>query len=632
MDRTFLGLAALAVAVGLSASCSSKSNSDSSQSGDAGASDATASSSSGGSGSGSGSGSSGSSSSGGSGGTDAGASEDGGGGVFTTTSTAATGSVYGTVIDGNGNLVAGVTVTAGTGTATTDTGGNFALDGLPTGRFTLTASVSGYFTTTMDSDVSAQGWRETVVIVPEGTPTTVTSSGATVTASCASSTGCPEVGSTASSATIAFPAGAYSANTSVYAAWLSGASLAASPGSLIFGDSNSPSNLVLGVLDVNLPAEPAQPATVTVPVPSGLTASDLALYDFDSTTGDWGTSVAPTSVSAGYATFAVSQFSAQALVQLNAPDCVLPTTVSGPGAVYSYTFDGGSAIGAVTPGSCIPMGATISAGDPVTVCHVFLQCGNTGSGNNCAGGANHISFTRVCLQSGSLTYTRVSTGQLQAQAGSGATKGQAQDGVASSTSSSPDGGVPYRFFIRTKTAVMGVRGTSFSFESDPCAVAPGDEADDVEVDEGEVDVTDSAGTFDVTAGQETTDAPASCANDAGSAGAEDGGTCGASPCSNGEVCVLQGTQGGCGNNCRPPGQFCCGTGYCGEGPAESECLTDGTHWSCDQPGSVLCPGATVGNGLQTNAGFSPTCAPGFQCTTCNIGGTCPGGCVATCCQ
>lgn len=418
------------------------------------------------------------------------------GGTFTTTAAPATGTVYGAVTDQNGNPVANVTVTVilatasgdagadadaddggATASATTDSTGTFSISGLPTGRASLTASAMGYFSTTLDTDVSSKGWQESVVIVSEGNPTTIGATGGTV---------------TAGSASIAFPAGAYSANASVYAVWLTGTTLAASPGSLLFGDSNSPSNMVLGVLAVNVPSEPTAAATVTIAVPSGLTASDLALYDFDTTRGDWGASTAPTSVSGGYATFSVSHFSDYAFVQLNAPDSVLITSVSGTAATYTN----GSTSGSITAGQVLPMGVTVNSGG-VTVCTRVLLCGNTGSGSNCGTG-QPISFGQVCQSLGSATYTRTSSGLPQMQPGSSASHWQYQDGRNAQLMP----GQVNKYLIRTKTAVMGVRGTSATFDVDPCASNPSSDIDDIEVDEGDVDVTDSAGSFDIAAGQD----------------------------------------------------------------------------------------------------------------------------------
>jgi ELWxxDGT repeat protein len=60
------------------------------------------------------------------------------------TATLLTYTISGRVTDGAGNGVAGVTVSAGERSATTDASGFYALSGLPTGVYTLTATRSGY--------------------------------------------------------------------------------------------------------------------------------------------------------------------------------------------------------------------------------------------------------------------------------------------------------------------------------------------------------------------------------------------------------------------------------------------------------------------------------------------------------
>ena len=72
--------------------------------------------------------------------------------TFTTTNI---GTVTGTVLDENGNPVAGATVTADTGeSTTTDDGGNFSLD-VPMGNHILTISKDGYDDTTVNASVVA---------------------------------------------------------------------------------------------------------------------------------------------------------------------------------------------------------------------------------------------------------------------------------------------------------------------------------------------------------------------------------------------------------------------------------------------------------------------------------------------
>jgi hypothetical protein len=66
----------------------------------------------------------------------------------------------------------------------------------------------------------------------------------------------------------------------------------------------------------------------------------------------------------------------------------------------------------------------------------------------------------------------------------------------------PPPGQKYKHFIRTKTASLGDRGTLEVFDISGCPNQPGADFDSLEVDQGEVDIMDPAGTVDVTAGED----------------------------------------------------------------------------------------------------------------------------------
>ncbi|MCS6938877.1 MAG: carboxypeptidase-like regulatory domain-containing protein, partial [Roseiflexus sp.] len=75
--------------------------------------------------------------------------------------------ISGRVTDGAGRGVAGATVRAGERSATTDADGFYTLSGLPSGTYTLTATLSGYQitpvsrTVTVTGDVSGQDFSAT---------------------------------------------------------------------------------------------------------------------------------------------------------------------------------------------------------------------------------------------------------------------------------------------------------------------------------------------------------------------------------------------------------------------------------------------------------------------------------------
>jgi ELWxxDGT repeat protein len=85
------------------------------------------------------------------------------------TATLLTYTISGRVTDGAGNGVAGVTVSAGERSATTDASGFYALSGLPTGVYTLTATRSGYQitpasrTVTVSDHLSGQDFTATLL-------------------------------------------------------------------------------------------------------------------------------------------------------------------------------------------------------------------------------------------------------------------------------------------------------------------------------------------------------------------------------------------------------------------------------------------------------------------------------------
>jgi inhibitor of cysteine peptidase len=78
------------------------------------------------------------------------------------TATLVTYAIRGRVTDGAGNGVAGVTISDGTRSATTDAQGFYALSGVPAGAYTLTPSRDGYAfapasrTVTVAGEVSGQ--------------------------------------------------------------------------------------------------------------------------------------------------------------------------------------------------------------------------------------------------------------------------------------------------------------------------------------------------------------------------------------------------------------------------------------------------------------------------------------------
>jgi hypothetical protein len=233
-----------------------------------------------------------------------------------------------------------------------------------------------------------------------------------------------------------------------------------------------------------------------VPVPSNLGPNDVAVYSLDPVANQWVSPVAPSSVTNGTATFAVTHFSDEALVQRNVGDGEVTTSVPSAGPTYVI---GGSVPVPIVPGQHIPMGATIDTAGQV-VCSRGVVCG----GNDGACGDSQIHYYQVCRSIGIATIARAAgvsqTQQIEPTSSASWTELHMQ--YVDDPGSTPPAGATSKHVIRTKTDALGIRGTIATCDFDPCGWSSSGEQDDLEVDEGEVDVTDMSGTTDVFAGQE----------------------------------------------------------------------------------------------------------------------------------
>jgi len=104
---------------------------------------------------------------------------------FTAACTAPTYTVSGRIMDNSGTGIVGVSVSDGTRTATTDANGNYTINGVPTGSYTLTPSRSGYtFMPTMRSVAvksNMTGQNFTATAIPQATATATHTPQATAT-------------------------------------------------------------------------------------------------------------------------------------------------------------------------------------------------------------------------------------------------------------------------------------------------------------------------------------------------------------------------------------------------------------------------------------------------------------------
>jgi hypothetical protein len=295
--------------------------------------------------------------------------------------------------------------------------------------------------------------------------------------------------------TLQFPAGAYAAATSVVASAFDGPAVASVSGPVRWVDSSNVSWEVLEALDVQVPSEPAQPVTLTAPVPPGTAVSDLALFDLVS--GAWVNPVAPTSVSGGWATFSVAHFSDPAVVIRSVTNLRI-VSVSG---LVEYN-DGSGWKGATVGTRCAP--------------GCIVQTGSTGRATL---DLDDGSYHRVSPN----TQYRYDTESAGYVINLTLSWGHVQLFVPNLLSTK-------RMFVRTSTSVAGVRGTIFDVTSEPCG--GGYDEDFVDCTEGDVDVVADGIDTDDPAGKELTIVPLACTGapadggvDAGSDGAADAGDC-----------------------------------------------------------------------------------------------------------
>ena len=129
---------------------------------------------------------------------------------FTATCGTLTYNVTGRVTDSRGIGIAGVTVSDGTRTATTDANGHYTLSAVPAGTYTLTPAKDGYTFTpdtqaiTVAGDLSDQDFTATAIPLPTATPTMTATSTPSPTAT-ATSTPSPMATATATATSTPLP-------------------------------------------------------------------------------------------------------------------------------------------------------------------------------------------------------------------------------------------------------------------------------------------------------------------------------------------------------------------------------------------------------------------------------------------
>lgn len=451
---------------------------------------------------------------------------------YTLESIGASGVISGVVIDDNGAspLAASIRVDGLDAAFATAADGSFFV-GVPLGRLTVHIDAPGYVPLLVDLPSGTEAFPIEYRLVARSAPVTVPATGATV---------------TAGDASLTFPDGAYAGDTSVAATWLDVTRVTSSGVRAQISDDTNAIR-VLGVVDVDVATQPATAVTLKVPVPAGVAATSLFLYDRDAT-GKLVGPVAATSVASGYADFSVTHFSQKVIGQ--------PVPIANAGYVVS------SAKGAagLTAGQSPPTGVKLSV-DPAGFAEIIDPLG-----------------TIILLTGGSQT-----TLQVPAKAGDrlsgcdmelvpGAGGVEIHEGVVRPSLNKPTNPGAARFTVRSRPVVMGVRGTTLTTRTDVC---PDTQRTliSTEVSEGSVDICADSERWTVTGGSRLV----TCAG------------CPAAPtCCDDKNCA----SGCCAQSARPAAIACkpgTATDACGKNAGTCDSCGSGScsNQQCSSPDAIL---------------------------------------------
>lgn len=211
----------------------------------------------------------------------------------------ASGLVHGVVVDVETNAaLAGALIALATTSTTSHDDGSFELTIAP-GPVEVTVSRTGFIDWRGELIATEDTFVQTVDLQRRADSVTVAAAGSSL---------------VAGAAALEFPANAFAADTEVRATWTAAESVNAVSGPAVFLDQGS-GRMLLGVIDVVAPTQPAQAVTLRLPVPTDATAADLWLYDLDPVSRTWSHPLAPTSVAGGVATFSVDHFSAHGVMR-----------------------------------------------------------------------------------------------------------------------------------------------------------------------------------------------------------------------------------------------------------------------------------------------------------------------------
>lgn len=348
----------------------------------------------------------------------------------------------------NNAPLAGKATFEGTSFATAPAG-ELAFDGA-TGHHTIKVEASGYVPIVMPIGVTRNAEPFSFLLQKTNATSQIGAAGGTI---------------ANNGATLTFPSGAYASSSNVTATYIT--NLLATSGPLSFSD-DSGDYQINGVLNVDVDTEPTKPVELKFPVSPGATAANLRMLTLGPD-GLWGSPVMPTSVSGGFATYSVPHFTAIANGE-NATPSIRVRSVSGP-------------VVADTPTTVTPQaGKTYPSGTQ------FRYAGQ--------GGAWKVEFEvipggYVLIVGGPGTAkdanTKVDVTKDGTTTNSTCEKEPCALKINGNRPPSNNPGAKKYLNIRSRAVVMGVRGTTFNANVQPCGGDSKRARAEIEVPAGEVD-------------------------------------------------------------------------------------------------------------------------------------------------
>jgi hypothetical protein len=361
--------------------------------------------------------------------------------------------VPGIVVDEpTGRAIAGASVRIGEARTTTDAGGRFVLRA-PQGHAVLEVQAASHSSLVRAIGITDRNPPIEARLVPRQPATRVGAAGGTI--------------DDASGAALEVPPGAYPSDTTLQVAFVDQA--AALTGDALFVDADGRTARLLSVVDVRAEGQPSTPVTLRMIVPADVDAARLALYELDEATGEWVRPRAPLSTAGGIARYAVEHFSAYGQAERDSTAVAVITNC------VRRTFPRRTSP-LVFSGPCVP-GMPLRNGQEIQTNGSTVEI-QTRDGS------------RVDLSGDAVRY-RVRDDVPSADTSIEATCEMpiCVERMRSTTPRRPAPRRPYRLMIRSRAAVMGVRGTVLAWDARGCPAADGERASgEVGVHAGQVDV------------------------------------------------------------------------------------------------------------------------------------------------